>query len=142
MSNPLNDLPFQQEGRRQLVNDLPVGASYAVCGHKRELFDDRPYGMALQESSYPRLRELFDGRWEPHHLALANTLLHDALERGSIALAIVFALAMQGHPPERRSIIWEELSPTEQRRLEFLLALALADPDFDPVFDRPSKATS
>lgn len=114
------------------VNSLRVGASMATCGKRSDLYDARSYGVALAETSYSNLRNLLLG--EKQNLAETLQILTDALSRGSIPTLAVGLLVIS-HSSEMQTQVWEHLTEAQQRRIRFLLALAIDDPDLKQLFN-------
>jgi hypothetical protein len=85
-----------------LINAMTVGASSKVCqmGDSRDKYeyDDRPYGKALAQEGYPKLRRWIEGDTADDALGEALAFLADAISRGSIPMLTVAGLALVHHP--------------------------------------------
>lgn len=133
MSNPLLETKFKPGNRWDQVNSMRIGASLAVCGKKPELHDPRPYGIALTETSYPLLKQLFQGMWGDAEQAECLRLLRDGITRSS-PMSTAALLMLQNHSVECRDQIWQALTAKERSRLSFQIEVAKADPDLKQFF--------
>lgn len=114
------NLMFKDGDRWEMINSLVAGASRSLCNRNPELYDPRPYGVAL-EASYPGLRENAEGEGTE----AARELLLESFKRGSQPMCVAALLA---NAPT------DGLTLEQESCLNFLITLACKDPDLCGVF--------
>jgi hypothetical protein len=121
-----------------LINAMTVGASSKVCqmGDSKEKYkyDDRPYGKALAQEGYPRLRRWVDGDIADDALGEALAFLVDAVSRGSIPMLTVAGMALVHHP----ELCLESVArlPLKQRdRFHSLVKMGTVLGDYNQLFE-------
>lgn len=120
-----------------LINSMTVGASSKVCqmGDSKEkyAYDDRPYGKALAQEGYPRLRRWIEGDMADDALVDALTFLADAVSRGSIPMLTVAAMALVHHPELCLESV-ARLPQKQQARFRSLVKMGAVLGDYNQLF--------
>jgi hypothetical protein len=119
-NNPLIDIAIIKGDRWEQINALTSGASRATCGRRIDLYDNRPYGIALMQGAYPLLKAWASGEWQVAHQQECLQLLRDAADRRSSPMALAATLAIADHPQQTKAQIWNQLDPVAQAKLTSL----------------------
>lgn len=127
--NPLLENRLQQGDRWQQINSIRAGASLATCGRNPEVYNPKPYGMALLEN-FPHLQQCCEGTCQDD----CQQLIRTAINRGSVPMAIAALLVFQGHSTKAKNATWKALSESDQQKLQFLLELGQSDPVYRKLF--------
>ena len=120
-----------------LINSMTVGASSKVCqmGDSREkyAYDERPYGKALTQEGYPKLRRWVEGDTADDALGEALAFLVDAIGRGSIPMLTVAGMALVRHPELCLESV-ARLPVKQQDRFRSLVKMGMVLGDYNQLF--------
>lgn len=120
----------------ELIQRIKAGASQKTCtfGDANYPFDSRPYGTALAQEGHPYIQQWTSGEWSPEAIVDCKKFLQGILDRRSIAMLAVLAVARRHDPDDRISQWLEELSEQDRSRIEFIARIAIGESEWDEYF--------
>ncbi len=119
-----------------LIQAINAGASRKTCslGEGSVPFDARPYGTALEQEGFPYIRQWSNGQWSAESKADCYQFLRAVVERRSVPMLAVLAIARQKDPENFIGQWIEALSPKERASLTLTAKIAIGEPEWDEFF--------
>lgn len=119
-----------------LIQRINAGASRKTCsfGNSNYPFDSRPYGTALEQEGHPHIQQWTAGEWSIDSIADCKLFLQEIIDRRSIAMLAVLAVARRNDPDDRITRWLEALSERDRSRIDFMVRIAIGEPEWDEYF--------
>lgn len=119
-----------------LIQRINAGASRKTCnlGEGTYPFDARPYGTALEQEGHPYIQQWIAGNWSIESIADCRNFIQAILDRRSIAMLAVLAVARQCDPDDRIDRWLQELPEKDRSRIDFMSRIAIGEPEWDEYF--------
>lgn len=120
-----------------LVQAMNVGASLQACvmgiGLEKYPYDQRPYGLALEEVKYTYIQQWTGGLWDENSKKDFVVFFFDSIDRASLPMIAISNLVIARNP-EVATEVWQSATPEMKKKFVYLKEMCLALEEYKPFF--------